>query len=198
MKNKNKVSKRDLITIAIFSVIFFVLIRLAAMISVFIPVLYPFTSAIGLLVCGTVWVCILAKVPKKFCISILCIIIALLALITGTIWTIALGILLGGIIAELISCFGKQNNIIICIASYAVFGLCLHFGIVGIVFFANEYWQGYVSKIGVNEKYIESISKTITWPLFGLSAAAIILCAILGISLGRFILKKHFVKAGVV
>lgn len=198
MKNKEKISVKDLITIAIFSVIFFVLIRLAAMIGVLLPVLFPFCSAIGLLLCGTVWVCLLAKVPKKFCVCILCIIISLLSFITGTLWTIALGLFIGGVAAESIGRLGKAHNVIVSVAAYAAFGLFLHFGIIVIIFFFNDYWRRYVSKIGVNETYIDTISKTISWPLFGLSCAAVVLCAALGIMLGRFILKKHFIKAGLV
>jgi energy-coupling factor transport system substrate-specific component len=128
----------------------------------------------------------------------MCIINSLLSFITGTLWTIALGLLTGGLAAELIGRLGKTHNVIVSVASYAAFGLFLHFGIIGIVFFANDYWRQYVSKIGVNETYIDTISKTISWPLLVLSCAAVVLCAALGIMLGRFILKKHFVKAGLV
>jgi energy-coupling factor transport system substrate-specific component len=200
MAIKDKLSKKDLITIAIFSVIFAVLLRVAAVISVMIVVLYPFCAAIGLLLCGTVWVFISTKIPKRFCICILCIIVSMISFVTGTLWTIALGILAGGVIAELISNLGKPNNIIASTAAYAAFGISLHFGIIGIILFANDYWYQYVSKIGVNEKYITSISRTITWSLLGMgiSCLAVIVCAILGILLGRYILKKHFIKAGLI
>jgi energy-coupling factor transport system substrate-specific component len=198
MTDKDKLSKKDLISIAIFSVIFAVLLRVAAVISVMIVILYPFCAAIGLLLCGSVWVFISTKIPKRFCILILCIIISLLSFLTGTLWTIALGILAGGVIAELINNLGKQNNFIVSVAAYTAFGLFLHFGIVGIIFFAHDYWKQYVSRMGVNEMFLESISKVITWPLLGISCVIVMLCAILGILLGRFILKKHFIKAGII
>jgi energy-coupling factor transport system substrate-specific component len=198
MTNKDKISKKDLITIAIFSVIFAVLLRIAAMISVMIVVFYPFCAAIGLLLGGTVWVFVSAKIPKRFCILIHCIIISLISFFTGTLWTIALGILAGGVVAEIINSLGKRNNFIISVTAYAAFGIFLHFGIIGIIFFAYDYWIQYVSRMGVNKMFLESISKSITWPLLGVSCAAVILCAILGILLGRFILRKHFIKAGIV
>ena len=198
MKGKNKISVKDLITIAIFSVILSLLFRFAAIISAVLPVLNSFSSAIGLLLCGTVWVCLLAKVPKKFCIGTLCIVISMLAFITGAIWTMVLGILAGGLIAEIINNFGKQNSTIVSMAAYAAFGIFFHFGSFGILFFFSNYWSKYASKIGVNEKYIDSVSEAITLPVFCLSCAAVVIGAILGVLLGRYILKKHFIKAGLV
>jgi energy-coupling factor transport system substrate-specific component len=197
MTDKDKISKKDLITIAIFSVIFTIMQQLAAMLSV-IVVLFPFCIAIMLLLCGTVWVFLTTKIPKRFCILIQCIIISLLSFFTGKIWTIPLSILTGGVMAEIISNLGKRNNFIISAAAYAAFGLCLHFGIFGIILFAHDYWKQYASKMGANEILLESIYQSITRPLLGISCVAVILCAILGILLGRYILRKHFIKAGIV
>jgi hypothetical protein len=77
MTDKDKITKRDLITIAIFSLLYSILIRVPVLVSVLSVALYPFIAAVGLLVCGIVWVCITAKAPKRFCILIHCCVISL-------------------------------------------------------------------------------------------------------------------------
>jgi energy-coupling factor transport system substrate-specific component len=195
--NDSKLLSKDLITIAIFSVVFFVLMRISALIAM-IFVLYPFAPTIQTLICGIVWMYIRTKVPKRFSILIQCVIMALLIFLTGSLWTIGVGMLAGGILAEIISGVGGHKNFKLCVAAYAVYGLCFNFGVFGIILLARDYWLAYVTGAGMNVEYMEKAVALISWPLLGVSSATIIAAAVLGMLFGQFLLKKHFERAGVI
>jgi energy-coupling factor transport system substrate-specific component len=195
MIDRDKISAKDLITIAIFSAIFYLIMRLASFAALII-FLYPFVPAIEILLCGSVWVYLRKKVPKPFCILIQCTTISLLAFVTGTIWTIPLGILSGGIAAELISRLGEYKNFKISIVAYAAYGLCFNFGVFGVILMAGDYWRNYVSEMGMDSGGVDAIINLISWPIFLLSCTFVVLGSVLGTWIGRLILKKHFIKAG--
>jgi energy-coupling factor transport system substrate-specific component len=194
--NDSKLLSKDLITIAIFSVVFFVLMRIGSLIAM-IFILYPFAPAIQILLCGVVWMYIRAKVPKHFSIFIQCVIMALLIFLTGSLWTIGVGMLAGGALAEIISGIGRHKNFKLCVIAYVVYGLCFNFGVFGIILLARDYWYAYVTRAGIDVEYMEKVIALISWPLLGVSSVAMIVAATLGMFFGRFILKKHSQRAGV-
>jgi energy-coupling factor transport system substrate-specific component len=195
--NDSKLLSKDLITIAVFSVVFFALMRISALIAM-IFVLYPFAPSIQILLCGIVWMYIRAKVPKRFSILIQCVIMALLTFLTGSLWTIGVGMLAGGVLAEIVSGIGRHKNFTLCIAAYAVYGLCFNFGVFGIILLARDYWYAYVTGAGMDVEYMEKVIALISWPLLGISSVVVITGAVLGMLLGRFMLKKHFERAGII
>jgi energy-coupling factor transport system substrate-specific component len=192
-----KLSSKDLITIAIFSVVFFVLMRISALIAM-IFVLYPFAPSIQVLLCGVVWMYIRVKVPKRFCILIQCVIMALLVFLTGSIWTIGVGMLAGGVFAEIVSGIGGYKNFRLCIVAYAVYGLCFNFGVFGLILLARDYWYAYVTGAGMDIGHMEKVIALISWPLLGVSSATVIAAAVMGMLFGRSMLKKHFERAGII
>jgi energy-coupling factor transport system substrate-specific component len=171
--------------------------RISALIAM-IFVLYPFAPAIQILLCGIVWTYIRSKVPKRFSIFIQCVIMALFIFLTGSLWTIGLGMLAGGILAEIISGIGRHKNFKLCIAAYAVYGLCFNLGVFGVILLARDYWYAYVTSAGMNVEYMGKVVDLISWPLLGISSVAVIAAATLGMLFGRSMLKKHFERAGII
>jgi energy-coupling factor transport system substrate-specific component len=195
--NDSKLASKDLITIAVFSVVFFALMRVSALLAM-VFVLYPFAPALQILFCGIVWMYIRAKVPKRFSILMQCGIMALLILLTGTLWTIPAGMLAGGVLAELVSGRGAHKNFKLCVAAYAVYGLCFNFSVFGLILLARDYWYASVTRAGMQVEYMEKVAALISWPLLGVSSAVTLAAAVLGMVFGRFMLKKHFQRAGIV
>ena len=96
MNNEEKLTSKDLITIAIFSVVFALMFGGLSLVGM-IPVIYPFTTGIILIPCGIVWMYLRVKVPKKGSILVQTVIMALIQLLFGSFWPGIVCILAGAL-----------------------------------------------------------------------------------------------------
>jgi energy-coupling factor transport system substrate-specific component len=106
-------------------------------------------------------------------------------------------ILIGGILAEIVSDMGGHKRFTLSVAAYAVFGLGCNFGVFGMILLARDYWYAYAVGTGMSEERLKQTMAIVSWPLMGISSAAVIATAVLGMLFGRFMLKKHFQRAGI-
>jgi energy-coupling factor transport system substrate-specific component len=197
MSNHNTVSIKDLITTAIFSVVFFLLMRAAMFISL-VCMMTVFAVAIEMALCGAVWMYMRVKMPKRFCILIQGTLMALFVFLSGSVWYIAAGLFTGALFAEIISGLGKYKSFKLGVIAYAVFGLAHNFGCFGIILLARDYWHEFALVSGMNTGVIEKMNGIIDWPLFGISSILVVAGAVAGMLFGRLMLKKHFTRAGMV
>jgi energy-coupling factor transport system substrate-specific component len=196
MESANRLRAKDLITIAIFSVLFYLLIRAGALISL-LPWMLPYASIVQLAVCGIVWVYLRAKVAKFFGVTLQCALLALITFLGGTAWYLALAMLVGGIVAEVILAFGRYGQgFRLNAVAYAAFGLCFNFGCFGVMLVARDYYRSFVLGVGMDAGYVEQVLAIMSWETFAISSLLAVVGAILGVALGRLLFKKHFVKAG--
>ena len=122
----NKLRAKDLITIAIFTVVF-VIVTFACVMALSMTIFgYPFLASASGLVCGVIWLYMRLKVPKRFTILLQSVICALLFFCIGAGWFIASGIIAGGVLAEIITSAGKYKNFKLIAIGYAVYGFCFH------------------------------------------------------------------------
>ena len=197
MTNKEKISIKDLITTAIFSVLFFLLMKAGQFISL-VCMVNVFAVAIEMVLCGAVWTYMRVKMPKPFCIIIQCLLMAMFVFLAGSVWFIAAGMVVGGIMAEIINAIVKYKSFKLGVIAYAVYGLCFNFGCYGIILLARDYWHEFASATGMNTGLIEKINSFMDWPLFGISSILVVIGAVAGMLFGRLMLKKHFKRAGIV
>ncbi|MEL3901205.1 MAG: MptD family putative ECF transporter S component [Treponema phagedenis] len=162
-----------------------------------IPWVYPYVPAISLIPCGVVWAYLRVKIQKPFAVLLQCAIMTALTFLGGTPWFIALGLLAGGIVAEIVSAVGKYKNYKLHTAGFACFGLVYNLGVFGIMLLARNYYLDYIRRLGVKTGYIESVIGLITWQRLCISSLLVIAGAVLGMYLGKAMLKKHFEKASV-
>jgi energy-coupling factor transport system substrate-specific component len=163
-----------------------------------IPVVYPFIVAIGMLPCGIVWAYMRAKVPKRFCILIQCTVLSLFLLLTGMGWYGVLGVLVGGVLAELIAGIGKYKSFKLTVLSYAAFGLCFELGGFLVILLAGDYYYEKSIALGANTAYMDALMKFMSGPVLAAACALAVVGAVAGMLLGRAFLKKHFERAGIV
>jgi energy-coupling factor transport system substrate-specific component len=195
---KNQLKAKDLITLAIFSVVYMVTVFACSATFGMIPLVYPFIVPIGMIPCGIVWAYLRAKLPKRFCILIQCVIQALLMFLVGTGWFVAAGVLVGGIVAEFVSAIGKYKNFKISVLAYALYGFCFNFGAFSIIMLAKDYYRDWFMSSGGNEGFMNALLDFMGWPVLGITSVMVFVSAIIGMLLGKTMLKKHFVKAGIV
>ena len=98
---KGKLVGKDYITLAIFGVLLFLVFMVFAMVLGMNANLFWFTHACGSLIGGIVWMYVAAKVPKRGAFAIMSAIVAVVALLLGMLWTGPVGIVAGGLLAEL-------------------------------------------------------------------------------------------------
>lgn len=193
-----KLTGRDLITIGIFSAIYFVL-NLAAMITGFVPVLWLLLPGVAGILTGIPFMLMESKVRKPGAILIMGAIIALLYFVTGQ-FTVLLLITfaVACILSEVYRAITKyDNNFIHMTISFIIF--C--YGMLGSPMAIWVYKDSFLAQIqqnGMSAEYVQSLSGLISTPMFiGLCVSPII-GGFVGAMIAKGLFRKHFKKAGIV
>lgn len=198
IRNSNKLKVKDLVTIGIFSTIFIVLMLLGGVFFATNPVLTFLMPLGAALLPGPVYLLLLAKVPKRGVITILGFLVGVIMFITGMHWSMAVGFIILGIIADCISKIGKYKNIKLTIISYSL--LMLSNTTSYIMFFLDQktYLKYMLKNSTADPAYFQTMIKTgESWMLPAIIIGTIIIAFISGL-IGKKLLKKQFKKAGIV
>lgn len=197
-QNSNKLQVKDLVTIGIFSAIYFV-INLIVMVSGGItPLLWIFMPPILSLVCGVIYMLLVAKVQKTGAVLIMGLITGIIYVATGQ-FTLVLLItfVLACIVAEIIRKITGYNNFKGNLVGYAFFSLGMVGSPLPIWLFRDSFSQQMVSQ-GMPVDYVTTMNAvTPIWVLIVMVVATFLLAFVGGL-IGKALLKKHFEKAGMV
>ncbi|MDR1422894.1 MAG: MptD family putative ECF transporter S component [Coriobacteriales bacterium] len=194
----NRLRAKDLITIAIFGVLFFAVYFICAIPTGISIVLYLFCVGISMIPCGVIWSYLRAKVPKRFAVLIQGILMTIIVFIVGSGWFVAFGVLAGTILAEVSAGVGKYKSFKWNVVGYAAFAVCLNLGLFAIILLMRDYYYDFCIASGMDAAYMESLLNFMSGPLLLLTSVLSAVGAIIGMLLGKVLLKKHFVKAGIV
>lgn len=193
-----KLTGRDLITIGIFSAIYFVL-NFVAMITGFVPVLWLLLPGVAGILTGIPFMLLESKVRKPGAILIMGAITALLYFVTGQ-FTVLLLITfaVASILSEVYRAITKyDNNFIHMTLSFIIF--C--YGMLGSPMAIWVYKDSFLAQIqqnGMSAEYVQSLSGLISTPMFiGLCVSPII-GGLVGAMIAKGLFRKHFRKAGIV
>lgn len=194
--DKRGLTVKDLVTIGIFTALFFVFEMIGSLPFAPNPAL-TFYQPFGIaLLCGPVFLLMVAKVPKRGTISILGIINGIIWFVLGMHWAMDLGYVLMGIVADIVAGTKEYKNVKMNIFAYALF--CLGPAGVFVAYFADPAaWAGTMLNNGVSQEYIDMMtSSTQTGMLPVILFGTLILAAVSGF-VGNRLLKKQFEKAGI-
>ena len=187
---------KDLVTTGIFTALVFVFVLVGGMFFAPNPVLTFFMPAGSGLLTGPVFLLMIAKVHKRWSLSIMGVVICIIWFVTGMHWAFALGYLIMAIVADLVAGAGQYKSKKFNSLAYILFSL----GGTGsyIVFFADPNgWAQTMLGNGTEQSYIDTMQATAnTSILIAMFAAAIITSAISAF-VGCKMLKKQFEKAGI-
>jgi energy-coupling factor transport system substrate-specific component len=196
--NTTKLRAKDLITLAIFSVVFIVVyMACSAPLGMLAP-LYAFCVVIPMIPCGIVWAYLRTKVTKPFAILIQGVLFAVILFVLGGGWFVAIGVLAGGILAEVFAGVGKYKSFKWNAIGYAAFAVCFHLGVFIMILIARDYYYDYGITNGLSSEYMDALLSFVSGPLLLLTSALSAAGAVIGMLLGRAFLKKHFERAGIV
>ena len=191
---KGKLVGKDYITLAIFGVLLFLVFMVFAMVPGMNANLFWFTHACGSLIGGIVWMYVAAKVPKRGAFAIMSAIVAVVALLLGMLWTGPVGIVAGGLLAELVAGAGSKRTTLRCLAAFAVWTLCFWLGQESMVFLAGGSYVDMVVQSGMSREYGETLVGFMQSPLIVVAGVLCVIGPIIGGILGSKVFSKHFAR----
>jgi energy-coupling factor transport system substrate-specific component len=148
------------------------------------------------LLCGPIYLLLIAKVPKHGPVIILGIIRGLIFFATGMHWAMNTAFMLLGIVADLIAGTKKFMSVRMNILSYTVFSLS-PVGSYLMFFLDKGGWASTMLGKGTEQSYIDTmIASGPDWLLPVIIGGTILTACISGL-IGRVLLKKQFEKAGI-
>mgnify|MGYP003095422174 FL=1 len=199
MNKTNKLTVPDLISIGVFTALYFVLVTIATFASVaifpgFNNVVLPAFCA---LISGCVYTLLVVKLQKFGGISVMGIVMGLFFMISGHfIISFAANIVMG-IVADCVAKVGKYKSKKWIILSYVLFSYGLFGPVIPMWFMKDAYVANLVAR-GKDAVYIAELFANINMVTFVLAVVATLICALVGGWFGMNMIKKHFVKAGIV
>lgn len=191
---RDKLKVKDLVTIGVFAVIYFVLMFSVGMIGV-VPILFLVYPTILGLVTGTPIMLFMAKVRKPWALFILGMISPLVMFAMGHTYVLPTISLIVMILAELIRRKGGYKSFKYEMISFAVFNTWICGSLMQMLLAKKKYIE---LSMMMGKDYVQTLEKLITYPNMALVYIGAILGGIGGAYIGRKILKKHFIKAGIV
>jgi len=190
----HKLKVKDLVTIGVFAVIYFAVMFGVGMIGM-IPVLFLLYPTLLGLVTGTILMLFMAKVKKPWALFILGMISPLIMFAMGHTYVIAVHALIVMLIAEMLRRIGNYNSFKYNMFAFAIFNTWICGALMQMLWARAKYIE--LSGM-MGEDYIDALEKLITYPHMALVYAGAIVGGIAGACIGKVLLKKHFVKAGIV
>lgn len=190
----SKLEGKDLINVGIFTAIYFVIIFVVAMLG-YIPIFMPLLCVIGPIIAGIPFMLFLTKVKKFGMILIMSLLMGLLMLLTGMGYYALLVATVSGLLAELIYRRKNYQSSTMAVLTSGVFSIWIWGNYIPLFINIEGY---FATRQDYGESYINALTALMPpWMCPALLIAAI-LSGLIGGLLGRAVLKKHFIKAGIV
>ena len=190
---KKGLGVKDLVTVGIFSALFLVFALVGGISFAPNPVLTFYMPVGSALLCGPVYLLMLAKVKKRWAVSILGAILCIVWFVTGMHWAMALGYLVMGVAADFVAGAGEYKSKMMNSVSYIVISLG---GTASyLVFFANpDGWAKIMLGNSTEQSYIDTMRETgSVWIML----VGTVLAAAVSAFVGCKMLRKQFEKSGI-
>lgn len=193
---KKSLTIKDLVTTGIFSAIFLVFTMIGGIFFAPNPVLTFYMPMGAALLCGPVYLLMIAKVQKRWSVTILGIIMGIIWFVTGMHWAFSLGYIGMGIIADLVAGAGDYRNKAVNLLSYMLMSLGGVYTYV--VFFIDpQGWASTMLENGTEQSYIDTMSASAPSRLLAVIIIGTLAIAAFSGWIGGKLMKKQFEKAGI-
>lgn len=188
-------SARDLLNVAIFAVIYFVIVFVIAMLGIVSPLVMLLTLPLSAIAAGIPYLLFLTRVRHAGMVALFGIVLGLLFLMMGHPWQSTLVTIALGVASELVLAAGRYRSRWAAIWTYVVFSAWFIGPWIPFFLDREEYLRGRGSE-AMGEAYMRDFSQVVTAPAVLIMIAATLVCGLLGALLGTALLRKHFQKAG--
>ena len=194
-QSKTRLEVRDLVTIGVFGVIYFVCMFAVGMMGV-VPILYLLYPMVFGVVGGPIVLLFMAKVQMPWALVIFGMITPIIMFLFGHTLLVPGVALVTMLVAEGIRRIGKYRSLRYNMLAYVVMATILCSSLLQMLVMKARYLQ--LTEAEMGREYTEALEKLISVRNMGLVYLGAVLGGIVGALLGRKLLKKHFEKAGIV
>lgn len=192
MKNE-KLKVKDLVTIGIFAVIYFIVMFGVGMIGM-IPILFLIYPTILGIVSGVIVMLFMAKEQKPWALFIFGMLTPLVMFAMGHTYVVPVHALVVMLIAELVRRGGNYRSFKYNAIAFGIFNMWICGSLMQMLL-AKEKYLEMCAMMGSD--YTQALEKLITYPHMAIVCAGAFVGGIVGAWIGRAMLKKHFIKAGI-
>lgn len=190
---------RSSITLGIFTAVALILgMALLAALHFLPGALVLFKEAVVAALLGPVYALMLAKVPRRGVYLVNGLAIGLLFALTGF-FAVGVVAVLGGLLADTVAAAGDQRSPAANTAAYVIFRVGLAVGTyIPFYLWADSFVADLAASGKVSPEFLAVFTSSLT-PAMGLAVlGANVVGALLGAAFGRAMLRRHFVRAGMV
>ena len=196
--NSKKLTIPDLISVGVFTAIYFVLVTIATFSCALLPgvgnILLP---AVAALISGSVYMLLAAKLQKFGGISIMGLVMGLFFFMSGHFVLAFAANIVCGVLADGGASRSQYRSKKVLLASYVIFSYGLTGPILPLWFMKDAYVAALQAR-GKDAAYIDALFAPINTGTFIVCLMSILVCAVIGGLFGQKMIKKHFAKAGIV
>lgn len=197
--NNGKMLKgRDLITVGIFSAIYFVINFAFMLMSGFHPMIWILMPALIALFTGIPFMLMCAKVQKLGAVILMGLITGLVYFVTGQFTVVILVTFVVGCgLGEIARAVTKYNSFKGNTISFALFSL----GMVGSplpIWIMRDSFLAQITEQGMPADYVATLEAVSSPVMLIVMVAAPVVTAVIGAVIAKGMFKKHFTKAGIV
>ena len=191
-----KLKIKDLVTIGVFTVIYFVLMFLSGMIGM-VPILYLAYPAVAGIITGIVIMLFMAKVQKLWGLFILGLICSFIVIAMGNTYIILIHALISMVIAEFVRKIGGYKSFKYNMLSFTIFNTWMC-GFLMQILLAKDKVIEMAETRGMGYDYIMKLIALLNFRNMIFVYIGAIVGGIIGAYIGKIFLKKHFEKAGII
>ncbi len=185
---------KDLITVGIYTAIYIAVVFVIGATNA-IPVMYPISMVIIPLIAGIPMMLYFTKIEKFGMLTITGAILAIFFYLSGYTWVCVAFLFPSALIADIILKVGGYKKFGVIVISYMIYALGMLGGPAPLWFAGESYWDGIRESMGA--QYAEQLAYYMPSWMLWLGIVLVFIGASLGALLGKKMLKKHFMKAGI-
>lgn len=191
-----KLSAKDLINVGLFSVIYFVMFIIAGILG-YIPICVVILPLIAGVLGGIPFVLCVVKEQKFGAVTLMGLLVGFFTFLAGQTWLSVIFGFVFGLLGDLIMKSGNYKKWTANAAGYSVFTLWTVGTMLPMWIMRDTYFAAYRQN-GGTDAYIDAVMKLTPNYMIVIVAVVALVGGFLGANLGKAVLKKHFVKAGIV
>ena len=196
---KQRLNAKDFILIGILTALmWFICMLISGLMSFAGPVTNVFYPSVVPIVNGIVMMLLLAKAPKKGVFTISGVIQAILFLLVGAFWFIPIAVVIGSLLCDFLFMSRKEITLKSMTAAYTLYCGIYAFGAICPIRFLRSSFIGAMEKNNIAQTYIDGILAITSVPMLVVIVVGGLLGGLLGSIIGQKVLKKHFIRAGLV
>lgn len=195
-KERNGLNPKDFVFIAVFGILLFLVFMAFSIVFSMNANISWFTHSVGALFAGTVFMYLAYRVPKRGALAIMGVIVGAVGFFMGMFWSGPVGIVIGGIVAELIAGAPQKRTKLKLVLAFAAFTFCFWLGQISLILMMGSAYIDMCVAAGMTAEYGQTLVNSILSPMGVVTGIATVAGGLVGGLIGTRVFSKHFAKLG--